>query len=335
MELISIIVPVYNVEQYLPKCLDSIINQTYKNIEIILVDDGSTDNSGKMCDEYAYSDTRVRVFHKENSGVVEARIDGFNNSNGDFLVFVDSDDYISLDCIENMIRIQREYDVALVCSQYVDVKNGVEKVAPIRPGIGYYDRTAIIDLLKSNFLFDEKTKIAGMSPFLWTKLIKRKFVKDILIIGRGLFYAEDQVGVFKLLCNIPNMHVMQDAFYYYVKREGQATQKYDEKLWDNIEKYFNKFEQIDKEGYLTKQLQGRRLFYLFMLVNMEAKHSRGVFDFIKVMRLREKSIIFKDVFTNSFNEIDIKHRIMYSLIKSRNYYLYYFLYQIKRRLMNE
>ena len=336
MPLFSVIVPVYNASKGIERCVRSICESGQGEVEVILVDDCSKDNSFEKCLELCKLYPQLKVFHNEvNKGVSYTRNRAIQNATGEYLLFVDSDDYISLDCIEKMISIQRKYDVALVCTQYVDVKNGVEKVAPIRPGIGYYDRTAIIDLLKSNFLFDEKTKIAGMSPFLCTKLIKRDFVESILTIGRGLFYAEDQVGVFKLLCNIPTMYVMQDAFYYYVKRDGQATQKYDEKLWDNIEKYFNKFEQIDKEGYLTKQLQGRRLFYLFMLVNMEAKHSRGVFDFIKVMKCRKKSAMLKDIFMCDYNKMNIKYRIMYNLIKSGSYCFYYLLYKIKRRLINE
>lgn len=97
-ELISIIVPVYNVERHLPKCLDSIINQAYKNIEIILIDDGSTDNSGVICDEYKLKDNRINVIHQANHGIGYTRNIGLQNANGKFIGFVDSDDFID----ENM-----------------------------------------------------------------------------------------------------------------------------------------------------------------------------------------------------------------------------------------
>ena len=103
-DLISVIVPVYNVEKYLNKCLDSIISQTYTNLEIILIDDGSTDNCGKICDEYASKDKRIKVIHKENAGVSSARNYGIQCATGDWIMFVDSDDWIEFDAINSIRR---------------------------------------------------------------------------------------------------------------------------------------------------------------------------------------------------------------------------------------
>ena len=104
MELISVIVPVYNVEKYLDECVNSILDQTYSNIEILLIDDGSTDNSPNICDFYEKQDNRVRVIHQQNGGLSLARNIGIEKSQGDFIVFVDSDDYISTDMLEVMIN---------------------------------------------------------------------------------------------------------------------------------------------------------------------------------------------------------------------------------------
>ena len=99
-DLITIVVPVYKVEQYLDKCVNSIINQTYKNLEIILVDDGSPDNCGKMCDEYAKNDNRIVVIHKENGGLSDARNAGIEIAKGKYISFIDSDDYVTEDYVE-------------------------------------------------------------------------------------------------------------------------------------------------------------------------------------------------------------------------------------------
>ena len=96
-DLISVIVPVYNVEEYLDRCIESIVNQTYKNLEILLIDDGSTDNSYNICDKWAKKDNRIKVVHKENGGVSSARNVGLDVATGDYIGFVDSDDYISID----------------------------------------------------------------------------------------------------------------------------------------------------------------------------------------------------------------------------------------------
>lgn len=106
-DLISVIVPIYNVENYLGKCIDSIINQTYRNLEIILVDDGSPDNCGEICDQYASQDIRIRVIHKTNGGLSDARNAGMQIMNGEFLMFVDSDDWLQDNCVEILYEIQK------------------------------------------------------------------------------------------------------------------------------------------------------------------------------------------------------------------------------------
>lgn len=114
MELVSIIIPVYNVEAYLSQCIESVINQTYKNLEIILVDDGSTDNSGMICDEYALKDDRIKVIHKENAGQSSARNIGINQSNGSFIYCLDSDDYITENAIEMLFNKAKSEDADIV-----------------------------------------------------------------------------------------------------------------------------------------------------------------------------------------------------------------------------
>ncbi len=113
MYKLSVFVPVYNVELYLRRCLDSIINQTYKNLEIILVDDGSTDSSGIICDEYAKKDTRIKVLHKENGGVTSAKSVGVENATGDYITFVDGDDYIKLTAYETLLACANNADIII------------------------------------------------------------------------------------------------------------------------------------------------------------------------------------------------------------------------------
>ena len=123
-DLISVIIPIYNVEKFLSFCIDSIVNQTYKNLEIILVDDGSTDNSGKICDEYALKDNRIKVMHKQNGGVSSARNVGLNIAKGKYIGFVDSDDYVENDMFEilhNLI-IKNNVDISC-CNKFVFKKN--------------------------------------------------------------------------------------------------------------------------------------------------------------------------------------------------------------------
>ena len=128
-KLLSVIVPVYNVETYLPRCVDSILQQSYENMEVILVDDGSQDGSGKICDEYAARDSRVKVIHKENGGLSSARNAGLDTAAGEYLTFVDSDDWIEPDAYCPMIALLEENNAALVCGGRYDVdgKTGERK----------------------------------------------------------------------------------------------------------------------------------------------------------------------------------------------------------------
>lgn len=111
--LISVIIPVYKVEKFLHRCVDSVINQTYKNLEIILIDDGSPDNCGNICDEYAKKDTRIKVIHQENQGLSGARNSGLNIAKGEYIYFIDSDDYIKKNTLENMIKYS-EKDILIL-----------------------------------------------------------------------------------------------------------------------------------------------------------------------------------------------------------------------------
>ena len=124
-EKISVIVPVYNVEQYLERCVESIINQTYKNLEIILVDDGSTDNSGKLCDELAKKDNRIKVIHKENGGLSDARNRGIEEAAANIVGFIDSDDYIDKDMYEVLFENLKKTGANLSMCGHYDVFNGI------------------------------------------------------------------------------------------------------------------------------------------------------------------------------------------------------------------
>lgn len=129
--LISVVVPVYNVEAYVGRCVESILNQTYRNLEVILVDDGSKDRSGILCDEYAAKDARVRVIHKENGGLSSARNVGIEKASGEYITFVDSDDWIEADAYAHLLSVMQRYQVKLVCggNYNVDSKTGERTLA--------------------------------------------------------------------------------------------------------------------------------------------------------------------------------------------------------------
>lgn len=334
MPLISIIVPIYNVQEYLAKCLDSLVNQTYKNIEIILVDDGSPDQSLSICEEFAQKDTRIKIITQKNSGVTSARINGFLNSTGEFIMFVDADDYVSPNIVKLMMYSQQKYQVDMVCCQYYDVINNREVSTLIRPIPGHYNKKEIQNLLRRNFLYDENTELAGMPGFLWAKLFRKKYVNLILDVGKGFIHSEDQLGILKGLYDIDSMYVMCEPLYYYVVRQGQATSSYNKAYWCNFEEFFSKLISIDRNRYLEKQLHNRALIIIKNLLKMEFENKEHTF--FNQYRSAKKNFserLYLLARNADVSRMKRKTRLQYYLIANRQLLLYGALIHIKNFIL--
>lgn len=331
MTLVSIIVPVYNVQAYLAKCLDSLVRQTYKNIEIILVDDGSSDQSLSICEEFAQKDTRIKFISQKNSGVTSARISGLLNSAGAFIMFVDADDYVSVDIVELMMYSQQKYQVDMVCCQYYDVKDNKITSTLVRPVPGYYDKKKIEKLLRTNFLHDKVTEAPGMAGFLCAKLFRREFVHDALYAGRGIIHGEDILAIFKMLYSMRSMYVMTEYLYYYVSRKGQATRTYNSAYWKNFEKFFLRLSIIDRNEYLKKQLMDKTVMIIKYLLKMEFENSKiSLFEQYLSVKNNFSEKLYLLVKDADISEMSRKTRLQYYLIVNRNFILYGVLIHIKK-----
>ena len=205
--LISIIIPVYKVEKYLEKCIESVLKQTYTNLQVILVDDGSPDNCGKICDEYAKKDSRIEVIHKVNGGLSDARNVGIAKAKGKYIGFVDSDDYIKEDMYEILINLIKEYDADVsICNLY-DVIEGKEYIRNKENGIKEYNR---IDILKE-VLLDK-----NIQSYAWNKLYKKELFNEIKYpIGKKY---EDIGTTFYIFEKCNKVVVTSEPEYYYLKR---------------------------------------------------------------------------------------------------------------------
>lgn len=201
--MISVIVPVYNVENYLSKCIESLIEQTYKNLEIILVDDGSTDESGDICDKYMFKDTRIKVFHKKNGGLSDARNYGIERASGDYIAFLDSDDWVDSTLYENLYRLIKKYEADIsICnfkksfdSNEILNKSGNEYIFSNEEALNeiYTERyvqmiLAWNKLYKRSILIEEKYPIGKIheDEFLTPKLLYK--AKRIIYIDKELIY---------------------------------------------------------------------------------------------------------------------------------------------------
>lgn len=201
---ISVIVPVYKVEPYLRKCLDSIVGQTYRNLEIILVDDGSPDNCGEICDEYAERDERIRVIHKKNGGLSSARNAGLKLATGLYIGFVDSDDWIESDMYEYLLKgAQRSGSDITMCSFSSDTKTSSQKV-------GYRSE----QLLNNSSAMWELLKDAETSNNVWNKLFRRELIEGIFF-PEGRVY-EDISVMYRLYERTRTVLVRPEIKYHYL-----------------------------------------------------------------------------------------------------------------------
>lgn len=218
-DLISVIVPVYNVEKYLPRCLNSIYNQTYKNLEVLLVDDGSTDRSGLLCDEYAKFDNRCRVIHQSNQGLWAARNAGQNASRGAFLYFPDGDDYFHYDMIRQMhiaISEEKNYDVAIVgCRVTEDQSENVS--APVVVDWLEYSQEDLLKVILSSNDYPH--------PNIWNKLFRKTSVGDLR--SRPFQRAQDLDFVLRFFLKNGQAVGTKKQLYYWVKHEGQISRAQD------------------------------------------------------------------------------------------------------------
>ena len=220
--LVTFILPVYNAENTLKRCLDSILKQTYCDYEVIIVDDGSVDDSGKICDSYSLNDNRFRVVHKENAGVASARQLGVSLASGEYVIHIDSDDWIESNMLSDMMNEIGDADI-LVSDYYYNTKHGQTYVRQV-------DCTTSEELLEKII----KGEVFGS---LWHKLIRRNLYQNIEF-NTDLTFCEDQLLLFKILttyqCKVINLH---KAYYHYECNDGSITQRTDREYFDNKIKY--------------------------------------------------------------------------------------------------
>ncbi len=221
---VSVIVPVYNVQLYLEQCIDSLINQTHVNLEIILVDDGSKDASGEICDGYKKKDSRVKVCHIKNSGAALAREIGLKKATGDYVSFVDADDYMEVDAYEKFANILSRYNPDVLCFSMKEEYETHILERYNKFDEGFYDKSRMYAEVYSRMLSDKCFFDFGILPNLCCKIIKRSLLENNSIrVNSCVKYGEDADMTFQLLASAQSIYVSKLSPYYYIKRKGTMT----------------------------------------------------------------------------------------------------------------
>lgn len=328
----SVIVPVYKVEKYLRKCIDSIIGQTFSDFEVILVDDGSPDMCPAICDEYAEKDGRIKVVHKENGGLASARQAGIKECSGEYVLNLDSDDAIETDTLEIAYDIIKKYDCDIVSFAYKWVKGDtVCSVTDDGLDEGIYTREEIEKTIYPRLLMDENMQ--HISYYLSGKVVRRALLlPNQLSVDPKISLGEDLCCVTLCYMQAKSVYISKKCTYLYTVRD------------DSISKDFNT-SQIDLVGYVISFLQGidknKPLdfndqicrYSFFMCFAILASGAEGNhFKCIKDLKSRILNSAHIDhISTASFNSITLKSRVSLFLMKKRHIRtVFYFLNLCKR-----
>ncbi len=235
---VSIIIPIYNTQKYLNQCIDSVLNQSFKNFELLLVDDGSTDLSGNICDEYAKLDRRVQVIHKQNGGNTSARRAGIKQAQGEYIGFVDSDDWIESDMYENLLEIALKSGADIVSSGYYRGYETSESLIYDDVATGFYaaaDYTEIISILIGAYDGTDRHMVPSMCCRIYRKSLIQRVIKGLPDI---IQYGEDLYCTISAVLKSKSIYVTHNAFYHYRMHSSSIVHTRDENFFTKINNLF-------------------------------------------------------------------------------------------------
>jgi glycosyltransferase involved in cell wall biosynthesis len=262
---ISVIVPVYNAERFLMQCIESILSQSLEEIELLLVDDGSTDKSGEICEVYARRDGRIRVFHQKNEGPIAARKKGLEESCCEYVTFADADDFVAVDSyVLALPDMQSGTDMVLFgITRYIDPEN--QSTEYINREEGLYDRKQIEERIFPDMIWDREKGHFGIDPSLCTKIVKRDLALSAYdtLQNSGFHYGEDMAVVYTMLKKADRIAVRRNSYYYHRMRKRDEAPGYiaDEKYFDKLYLLYRQMcRQFDKDAGLRRQIES---FYMY------------------------------------------------------------------------
>lgn len=275
---VSIIVPIYNTEKYLRRCVETLSRQTYKELEILLVDDGSTDGSGRLCDELALTDTRIRVVHKENGGLISAWKRGVEESRGSYLCFMDSDDWVELNMIEEMTEHLSGSAREIISSDYViEREDGSRQFVWQTLPAGEYNRQGIKEKVIPQLLGNEQRTVCFSRCM---KLISRELIEENCKYSNpAVKMAEDVIVMLPSLIDCERLVIMDHkAYYHYLYLSSSMVHRYDRGLYENVLLLRKITLQILQDKFDGSQLVNMResadrefIFMLFLVLKNEAR----------------------------------------------------------------
>ncbi|MFF5396690.1 glycosyltransferase family 2 protein [Peribacillus butanolivorans] len=262
--ILSIIVPIYNVEKYLPQCIESILTQTFTDYELILVDDGSPDKCSDICEEYAIKDSRIKVIHKTNGGLVSARKAGLEIAVGQYVGFVDSDDWIEPNMYEELYKgIQTGAEI-VICDFYISYPDKEEVLSHDNPG--FHNKESLINNIYPTMLYKDGYYNFGIMPAVWNKIFKRELLlKHLLNVDNRITIGEDLACSFPCMLDTKAIYILNDSpLYHYRKSNTSMTKIYKSNFFELNMVLFNSLQKsFERQGY--ELIVGQLQYYIVYL----------------------------------------------------------------------
>lgn len=309
--VVTVVLPIYNVEKYLNRCLKSIVNQTYENLEIILVDDGSPDGCPELCEQWAKEDKRIKVVHKENAGLGYARNTGIENATGEYICFFDSDDYIAIDTIEKAYKFAKKVRADVVTFGFCNVKQSGEtgKLHIPKPDKFLYSGKEVQTKFLPNLIGPDTA--TGETANLWMSAWGAFFSMDLIrksnwrFVSERDIISEDVYSLLKLYKYVNRVAVLPEALYFYCENSTSLTHTYKEDRYERIKHFYDECLRACDELEYCETVK-KRLAYLYFSNTIAALKMIVKSDNSTSL----KKLLIKRIISDShFREVLNKHEI--------------------------
>lgn len=342
MKKISIIIPVYNAGNYISICLKSVIEQSYTNWEIILIDDGSTDNSKEIYEKIATKNNKIKVFQQTNKGVSSARNLGIEKADGDYIVFLDADDWIDSIFLERMLEVIEKENADIVqCNSYYANNNKYIERKHIRPSYSIRNNMNELQLDILYREYDEKKNDCSVGAMrgVWGKIFKASIIKKITF-NEKIDIFEDGIFVLNALQNSKKVVLMDEYYYYYRMTENSSNTKYKPDFSSKVIEIFREINNFIAKN--NKDMEFKEYFNIMVFEMISSTLDKDIFNIHSQYHRKEKikqleGLIGQDFCKEAISKLNIKYlnrnqRLLYLLLKIKFYFLIYYLYMIKQMI---
>lgn len=329
--LFSIIVPIYNVELYLAECIESLLAQTYKNFEIILVDDGSPDGCPAICDKYAEKDSRIHVIHKKNGGLVSARIAGAKIAVGTYVCCVDGDDWIAPTYLEEFAMVIKEHQPDVVCNGFVRAYEDKQIENPLNYRHGYYNRADIEKEIFPFLIASDTLRI--FTPMVWGKALKRElYVPQQLAVSPSIKIGEDVACTKPCLALAESLYILPGCPYFYRQSPVAMTNRKKIYGWDDpkyVAEHLKRQIDITRRDF-AEQLHRLVLYEIFGVTVSQFNRKEPYRLIVKDINLKLKEKIYQQAIEKSTFS-NLRSKIAVFAFKHKLFFLFALWNRFKRR----